>query len=213
MALELRSAGLPVQVDGMRDATDRQGTEPRDISSDLDLRRVFAGFAELDQLHFGPGGFFDCDDPLVWCGQPVPIGGQVVLVGVQTYGSIDTTVLRNGELALAFARTGGINTPPIGGGAFGGADLIIVADLTNANVFELTSGTGGNLNFNPFTPARVRIDGDTALFVVPMRPEENPRFRAVGFERIPPDMPGGERVDSAPGVDSFFDVFVQIEAL
>ena len=210
--LELRGENLPIEEDDMGDGVSADGSEPRDISPDLDLRRAFGGWAPIDQSHFGKGGFFDCADPMVWCGNnPVPIGGnKLALIGLQTYGDIDTEVQRDGQLAVCFNRLGAQNAPD-GSGAFGGCDLVIIADLSSGNMFELVYN--GQFQSRD-TVGRAYIGGDTALFVMPLGMEEEPGYRVVTFERIPPQTPGAERLDTLPGgdwnVDSFFDVFYEL---
>ena len=198
----------------MGDAVDPQGA-PHEISPDLDIRRTFGGWAEIDQVHFGPGGLFDCADPMVFCGNnPPPIGGNyLVLVGVQTHGGIDQAMQRDGQLAVCFNRLGA-NKSPDGSGSFGGCDLVVIADLTSGTAFELVyDGQYQQRN----TIGRARVDGDTALFVMPLGMDEEPGYRVVTFERIPPGVAGGGRTDTLPGgewnVASFFDVTFRIEPL
>lgn len=215
VALDLRGTDLPLIDDGMGDGLDDTLQEPRNISPDLDLRRVFGGRATIDQPHFGPGGLFDCDDPLVMCGQRVPLGGaDLLLVGLQTYGDIDLSIARNGQLAVVVDLDPNSGAP-LGSGGFAGGDLIVITDLTNRNVFELLHD-GQNFTSRP-SAGRVRIDGDTALFALPINSAGgDDQIRVVTFERIPPNVGGGERVDVLPGLaapvaESFFDVFFEIE--
>ena len=214
LMLELRGDSLVIEDDQMGDGLSSDGSEPREMSPDLDLRRSFGGWAPIDQVHFGPGGFFDCDDPLVLCGQqPPPIGGnKLVLVGLQTYGDIDTEVQRDGQLAVCFRRLGATSAPD-GAGSFGGCDLVLIADLTSGGMFELIyNGQFSARN----TVGRARIEGDNALFVMPLGMDEEPGYRVVTFERIPPQTAGGGRTDLLPDApstaDSFFDIFYEIPA-
>lgn len=215
LALELRSVDLPVMEDPSGDGTNQAGNEPRDISSDLDLRRAFGGWASLDPQHFQPGGRFDCADPLVFCGQQSPTlgGNDLVLVGMQGDDLIEVGLDRAGQLAVAFDRQGA-DGAPLSLGGFGGADLVVVADLEQGQLFELIfQGNGFVLRD---TPARMRLVGDSALFVMPLGRAELPRYRAVSFERIPPGQVGAGRLDALPafgGVDSFFDIFAEIAPL
>jgi hypothetical protein len=219
LALELNPVGLPVEQDAMGDATNEDGSEPREISPDLDLLRIFGGWAGLERAIFGPGGHFDCADPFVFCGeQPFDLGGgnDLLLVGMQGSDVFEVDQNRAGQLAVAFDRQGASNTPQSMGG-FGGADLIVVADLENNSMFELFYQTGGvssGLQLRD-TPGRMRIVDDTALLVMPIGRDEMPRFRVVTFERIPPDQPGGGRLDTLPSspwqINSFFDVTYDIE--
>jgi hypothetical protein len=215
MMLELRGDSLPIQEDDMGDGVSADGSAPRDISPDFDLLRAFGGWAELGQPHFAAGGLFDCADPLVWCGNnPVPLGGNsLVLIGLQGDDIFDVDTPRDGQLAVCFDRVG-TNNSPEGSGAFGGCDLVLIADLTGGTMFELVyDGQYRQRN----TVGRARIDGDTALFVMPLGENENPRYRVIAFERIPPQVPGGEHVDTLPGgdwnVDSFFDITYSIPGL
>jgi hypothetical protein len=215
LMLELRSVDLPIEDDETGDGLSADGSAPREISPDFDLLRVFAGWAALVQSHFAAGGLFDCADPLVFCGQNhQPLGGDnLVLVGLQTNGTIDTDLQRDGQLAICFSRLGADKSPD-GSGAFGGCDLVLIADLTGGHMFELTYD--GQFRARD-TIGRARIDGDTALFVMPLGAQEDPRYRVVTFERIPPQIAGGERVDTLPaapwGVDSFFDITYSIPGL
>ena len=215
LQLELRGDGLPIEDDDMGDGVNGDGSEPREISPDLDIRRAFGGWGEIGQPHFEPGGFFDCADPMVLCGNnPVPIGGnKLALVGLQTYGPIDTQVQRDGQLAVCLNRLGATNSPDRAG-SFGGCDLVVIADLTSGNMFELVYN--GQYQQRD-TIGRMHIDGDTALFVMPLGMDEEPGYRVVTFERIPPQTPGHERVDTLPGgpwnVDSFFDITYSVPGL
>jgi hypothetical protein len=215
LLLELRGENLPIEDDEMGDGLSADGSEPREISEDLDLRRAFGGWAPIEQGHFGKGGFFDCADPKVWCGDtPQAIGGNnLVLVGLQTYGEIDTQVGRDGQLAVCFNRLGQTKSPD-GSGSFGGCDLVVIANLTDGEMFELVYD--GQYQARD-TIGRAHIDGDTALFVMPLGMDEEPGYRVVTFERIPPQTPGGARTDTLPNgastADSFFDVFFEIEPL
>lgn len=215
LALELRSVDLPIEDDQTGDGLSADGSAPRDISPDLDLLRSFGGWAAIEQSHFGPDSFFDCADPLVWCGNnPVPIGGNnLVLIGLQGSDTFDVVTQRDGQLAVCFDRLGANNSPD-GSGAFGGCDLVLIADLTGDVMFELVyDGQYQQRN----TIGRARIDGDTALFVMPLGTDEAPRYRIVAFERIPPQVAGGEHVDTLPShpwnVDSFFDITYSIPGL
>lgn len=206
LMLELRSVGLPIEDD----------------SPDFDLLRAFGGWAEIGQPHFAPGGLsapgglFDCADPLVWCGNnPVPIGGNsLVLIGLQGNDTFDVITQRDGQLAVCFDRLGATSSPD-GSGAFGGCDLVIVADLTSGNMFELVFNNGQFQSRN--TVGRAHINGDTALFAMPLGMDEEPGYRVVTFERIPPQIAGGEHTDLLPfgdsGADSFFDIYYEIPGL
>jgi hypothetical protein len=213
LALDLRAVDLPIENDGMGDGLAPDGSQPSDISPDLDLRRTFGGWAPIDQSHFGPGGFFDCADPLVLCGQQAPpIGGnKLALVGLQTYGDIDRDIARDGQIAVCFRRLGG-NPAPDGSGSFGGCDLVLIADLTQGGMFELIYNSQYQQRD---TIGRARIDGDTALFVMPLGMDEMPGYRAVTFERQQAGIAGAGRTDTLPAqpwtVDSFFDIFVELE--
>jgi hypothetical protein len=215
LMLELRGENLPIETDDMGDGLNADGSEQRDMSPDLDLRRSFGGWAPLDQSKFGKGGFFDCADPNVLCGNnPQPIGGnKLALIGLQTYGDIDTDVQRDGQLAVCFNRLGQTKAPD-GSGSFGGCDLVVIADLTSGNMFELVYN--GQFQARD-TIGRAHIDGDTALFVMPLGMGEEPGYRVVTFERIPPQTSGGGRTDTLPSgdwnVDSFFDIFYEIPAV
>jgi hypothetical protein len=52
---------------------------------------------------------------------------------------------------------------------------------------------------------------------MPLGAQEEPRYRVVTFERIPPQIAGGEHIDTLPsapwGVDSFFDITYSIPGL
>lgn len=216
LALELRGEGLPIENDEMGDGVSADGSEPRDISPDFDLLRGFGGWAAIDQSHFGPDSFFDCADPMVYCGNnPVPIGGNnLVLIGLQGDDTFDVITQRDGQLAVCFDRLG-TNNSPVGSGAFGGCDLVLIADLGRGVMFELVFNNGQYRSRD--TIGRARIAGDTALFVIPLGIDEAPRYRIVTFERIPPQVAGGEHVDTVPShpwnVDSFFDVTYSIPGL
>lgn len=215
LMLELRGDDLPIENDDMDDGVSADGSEPRDISPDFDLLRAFGGWAELGQSHFAADGVFDCADPLVWCGSnPIPLGGNsLVLVGLQGDDIFDVVTPRDGQLAVCFDRLGANNSPD-GSGAFGGCDLVLIADLNGGTMFELVyNGQYQQRN----TIGRARISGDTALFVMPLGENENPRYRVIAFERIPPQVTGGERLDTLPGghwnADSFFDITYSIPGL
>jgi hypothetical protein len=215
LMLELRGEGLPIENDEMGDGLSADGSAPRDMTPDLDLRRSFGGWAMIDQSQFGNGGFFDCALPNVLCGNnPQPLGGnKLVLVGLQTYGDIDAQIERDGQLAVCFNRLDQPKSPD-GAGSFGGCDLVVIADLTSGTMFELVYN--GQFQARD-TVGRARVEGDTALFVMPLGMDEEPGYRVVTFERIPPQTPGAGRTDTLPSgewaVDSFFDIFHDIESL
>jgi len=47
LQLELRGDGLPIEDDDMGDGVNGDGSEPREISPDLDIRRAFGGWGEI----------------------------------------------------------------------------------------------------------------------------------------------------------------------
>jgi hypothetical protein len=206
----------PVEADESGDGVSPDGTEPRDISADLDLQRGFAGVGNV------PAGVFETDEcelpavVLVCPPDPPAIEGQAVLVGIQTHDDIAIGADRAGQIAVAFDREG-IDNAPAGAGGFGDADWVVIVDLEGSTVTQLEWSASAGTYQPSATGARALLAGDLALIVVPFDGEVGPtelRYRVVAFERIPVDDVEAGRLDSLPAfggdpAESFFDVFVE----
>jgi hypothetical protein len=203
---------LPPQPDDTGDGTTADGSAPAEISQDLDIVAWIAGWAQLPADLFTGEGALACSHEEVLCtDDPLPPSDSTAIIAaVRVNGSITLGEDRDGQISLAMTRPGFPNTT--GGGGYQGGDLVVVADLTAANIFALEWKQNGGFVIAPRRggEARVVLVGDTALFVIPNDINENPSGRFVTFERIPPDDPSAARIDVAPEIDSFFDIDYRI---
>lgn len=211
LGLEL-PADLPVEEEGTGDATTADGSAPSEISADLDIISWIAGWAELRANLFTGDGVLACSHEEVLCtDDPLPPSDSTAIVAaVRVSDLIELGQDRAGQISLAMSRPGHPNTT--GGGGYRDSDLVVVADLTEANLFAIEWKNNGGFVIAPRRggEARVVLVGDTVLFIIPNDISERPSGRFVTFERIPPTEPNAGRMDVAPDIDSFFDIDYRI---
>lgn len=203
---------LPAESDETGDGTTADGSAPAEISPDLDIVSWIAGWARLPASLFTGDGVLACSAEEVLCtDDPLPPSDSTAVVAaVRVSDLIELGLDRAGQISLAMTRPGFPNTT--GGGGYLGADLVIVVDLTAANIFALEWKKSDGFVVAPRRggEARVVLVGDTALFIIPNDIGERPSGRFVTFERIPPTEPSAGRIDFAPTLDSFFDIEYRI---
>ena len=218
-ALGFSDGSLPIIDDSAGDALNANNGEPRQIAGELDMLATYAGWTLLHGSTFDPGGLFDCADHEVFCGEhPVELTDQdVVLAAVQTNGHIPFGDHPGRSIAIAFDRTGHENAPTsFGPFNFGGFDLAVIAatDAPGLIALEYDPSVGNFVRIEP--PGRVRIVGDTAVFVVHLIPDEEPTVLFLsaqdGFRChsgggtvtcTPPPDPSKTTIDMAPADGSY----------
>lgn len=209
----LSAAGLDPTNLGYADDPPADGIsslgEPRDIGADLDIVRTFVGWATLDGAAYAIGGIFDCGDPAVACGSDSALGGrEVLLAAVQVVAPIGAPAGQADAITLAVDRLTFENAS-VEFGAYAGADLVATYHAGIHRAFALQYGGQGFASVA--LDVRVRVQADTALFVLAVPGEEQPAIKFVTHDERWPCPPAPTSCDVPAAADGQLDFAPQAE--